>query len=782
MSSEAWFEPGRLHPKVESLIYWRDVKKSGVVFGIGLAILLAMSMFSLISVFAYLSLLTLAGTISFRIYKTIMSAVQKTSEGHPFKEFLDIDLTLSPERVQQIAGVVVAHINAYIAELRRLFLVEDLIDSLKFASLLWLLTYIGAVFNGMSVIILSYVALFTLPKVYEANKQNIDQYWNLVQNKIMEISENLKGTADFLSHERAEKIDVQKPKVNVDDFLNFSDGFDDTKQHGGNSVLLPSVEKRDEKIDEMKSSQPEFEAQFKGMNEDYLNQYVAPNIPKNVKESFANDNFSSSEDLLSDFKDPTPVSPEIPIDIPKAVEMNKPPVAEQVKSVEKPKTAPPPAPTKKPTSQDTQIEAEKIFKNIGLDAWFKPDRLNPKVESLIYWRDVKKSGVVFGIGLAILLAMSMFSLISVFAYLSLLTLAGTISFRIYKTIMSAVQKTSEGHPFKEFLDIDLTLSPEKVQQIAGVVVAHINAYIAELRRLFLVEDLIDSLKFALLLWLLTYIGAVFNGMTVIILSYIAMFTLPKVYEANKQNIDQYLDLVKSKIMEITDKVKAAIPMCSDKKVESAKDNFETKSLENIRHESRENIKCFYVYECCKKIEFDCVQYCEPNYQCRNDVNNKLGPIESSEEIEETSADFFPSTYVIKVGACRRGFRRSFPIMDVKCILYLLFITVVSYVESQNLLLNSNEEIKCYYIYECCRKFQFECVEYCEPNYICDDSDQKHLLRLDEELLVTSTTSNPSVDEIETTTFQSAAKTNIIAVGVCRKGYRMIGSGKCKKVF
>lgn len=70
---------------MESLIYWRDVKKSGVVFGIGLAILLCMSMFSLISVFSYLSLLTLAGTVAFRIYKTIMGAVQKTSEGHPFK-------------------------------------------------------------------------------------------------------------------------------------------------------------------------------------------------------------------------------------------------------------------------------------------------------------------------------------------------------------------------------------------------------------------------------------------------------------------------------------------------------------------------------------------------------------------------------------------------------------------------------------------------------------------------------------------------------------------------
>lgn len=71
--------------------------------------------------------------------------------------------------------------------------------------------------------------------------------------------------------------------------------------------------------------------------------------------------------------------------------------------------------------------------------------------------------------------------------------------------------------FREFLDIDLTLSPERIQQVAGVAVTHINAYVAELRRLFLVEDLVDSLKFALLLWLLTYIGAIFNGMTVVIL-------------------------------------------------------------------------------------------------------------------------------------------------------------------------------------------------------------------------------------------------------------------------
>lgn len=75
---------------------------------------------------------------------------------------------------------------------------------------------------------------------------------------------------------------------------------------------------------------------------------------------------------------------------------------------------------------------------------------------------------------------------------------------------------------REILDFDLTLSPEKVQHFAGIACTHFNAYVGELRRLFLVEDLVDSLKFGLLLYLLTYIGAIFNGMTVVILGKITI--------------------------------------------------------------------------------------------------------------------------------------------------------------------------------------------------------------------------------------------------------------------
>ncbi|XP_018895871.2 reticulon-1-A isoform X2 [Bemisia tabaci] len=193
-------------------------------------------------------------------------------------------------------------------------------------------------------------------------------------------------------------------------------------------------------------------------------------------------------------------------------------------------------------------------------AWFHPERLHPKVEALIYWRDPIKSGVAFGVSLGILVSLSIFSLISVVSNLSLLVLSASIVFRVYKSVLQAVQKTSDGHPFKEYLEYDLTLPQEKVRELTDTAVVHINAGVSKLRKLFLVEDLVDSIKFAVGLWTLTYIGAWFNGLTLFILGLIALFTLPKVYENNKTQIDQNWGIAKAKIAEITSKLTAALPV------------------------------------------------------------------------------------------------------------------------------------------------------------------------------------------------------------------------------
>lgn len=70
---------------VVDLVYWRDVKTTGVVFGASLLLLLSLMACSIVSVISYIGLALLSVTISFRIYKGILQAVQKSDEGHPFK-------------------------------------------------------------------------------------------------------------------------------------------------------------------------------------------------------------------------------------------------------------------------------------------------------------------------------------------------------------------------------------------------------------------------------------------------------------------------------------------------------------------------------------------------------------------------------------------------------------------------------------------------------------------------------------------------------------------------
>jgi len=179
---------------------------------------------------------------------------------------------------------------------------------------------------------------------------------------------------------------------------------------------------------------------------------------------------------------------------------------------------------------------------------------------LIYWRDQRKSAVVLGAVLAILISLSVVSFISVVSYASLAVLAITLSFRLYKNVMQAVQKTPLGHPFKELLDTDVTIPSEKVHEVADLVSVRLNASLIELRRLFLVEDLVDSVKFAVALWGLTYVGSMFNGLTLIIIGVVGLFSLPKVYEVYQEPIDQNLNLVKGKLNEVVQKVQAVLPI------------------------------------------------------------------------------------------------------------------------------------------------------------------------------------------------------------------------------
>ncbi|XP_006515386.1 reticulon-1 isoform X1 [Mus musculus] len=182
-----------------------------------------------------------------------------------------------------------------------------------------------------------------------------------------------------------------------------------------------------------------------------------------------------------------------------------------------------------------------------------------KAIDLLYWRDIKQTGIVFGSFLLLLFSLTQFSVVSVVAYLALAALSATISFRIYKSVLQAVQKTDEGHPFKAYLELEITLSQEQIQKYTDCLQLYVNSTLKELRRLFLVQDLVDSLKFAVLMWLLTYVGALFNGLTLLLMAVVSMFTLPVVYVKHQAQVDQYLGLVRTHINTVVAKIQAKIP-------------------------------------------------------------------------------------------------------------------------------------------------------------------------------------------------------------------------------
>merc|ERR1712223_280316 len=187
--------------------------------------------------------------------------------------------------------------------------------------------------------------------------------------------------------------------------------------------------------------------------------------------------------------------------------------------------------------------------------WLNPDQMN----SLLYWDNPRDSGIVCGSVLVCLLAVRYISLISVIGNLSLALVTATMSFRIYKSVLTAVNKTQDGHPFKQFLDIDVTLPADKISSLTDGFFAKLNNFLLRLKSILLVENVVESLKFAVAMYLLTYLGAIMNGLTILTLAWVGVFTAPRVYRDNQKQIDDAVLPLKSNLDDLQAKMQAALP-------------------------------------------------------------------------------------------------------------------------------------------------------------------------------------------------------------------------------
>merc|ERR1712142_655450 len=235
------------------------------------------------------------------------------------------------------------------------------------------------------------------------------------------------------------------------------------------------------------------------------------------------------------------------------------------------------------TKQETEVAEDEDgpIAKLHLSGYFPSleDRLPSTLMDLIYWRQPIISGAVFSTLFVLLLSFSLFSFISVTAYVSLMVLCATMSYVLFKKIASAVQKTGEGHPFQELLDRDVEKLFPDLRDVVQAGMDHAVKVADVLRSLFLIANVFDSIKWTVFLWTMTYVGEMFNLLTIFIIALVLIFSVPKTYEVYGSEIDVVAskliaqakaqwpviqEQVVDRLMMIKEKAIAAIPIGKEK--------------------------------------------------------------------------------------------------------------------------------------------------------------------------------------------------------------------------
>merc|ERR1711892_879225 len=180
------------------------------------------------------------------------------------------------------------------------------------------------------------------------------------------------------------------------------------------------------------------------------------------------------------------------------------------------------------------------------------------LRSILNWSDPSLSGLIFGSGFVFLLSLSHFSLLSVIAYFALTLLFLGVGCKVYVHLMGTLKKPCKD-PLAKVEMMELSISSDNVEALLAYVVELLNTTSVQLRALCLVQNYLDSVKFAVLLYVATFIGSIFNTLTLLTMAWVIMFVIPTIYEQNQAKVDEVLGQVKAQYEAINKKVAALLP-------------------------------------------------------------------------------------------------------------------------------------------------------------------------------------------------------------------------------
>lgn len=163
---------------LEALLLWRDPAKTGSVFAAItiLYLLLEWSHFSLLTLIA--NTLGIAVAAAF-LWNNLAQFINKP--GVPIPAVLQHGI--SDNQSKMYAQQLTSGINQLLGFARRLILGKEVVLSVEAAVVLYTIGKIGNYFSTLGLIYTVVLLIFTLPKVYELRKHEIDSVANQVVNQ-----------------------------------------------------------------------------------------------------------------------------------------------------------------------------------------------------------------------------------------------------------------------------------------------------------------------------------------------------------------------------------------------------------------------------------------------------------------------------------------------------------------------------------------------------------------------------------------------------------------------
>lgn len=202
--------------------------------------------------------------------------------------------------------------------------------------------------------------------------------------------------------------------------------------------------------------------------------------------------------------------------------------------------------------------------NLVLFGNIMPFRLNRQLlKRLVMWDDPIISSSVFCTGMIGLTALSYYPLVCVLSYLGLFLLGLSSGLHVLTRASRAVLQREINNPLESVSTMDPSVSPESVQRMITTSVAPFNRVITRLHKLLILDDWVESLKFGLQLWAVSFFGSWFSMMTLLTVSWVGVFTLPKIYDTNQTRVDTAVQRIKREVSRGRDKVEAFLSQYVD---------------------------------------------------------------------------------------------------------------------------------------------------------------------------------------------------------------------------